>query len=800
MSRLCLSIIALALLALPFTASAQSKEELQLGYLKGQAVVKLRESMDRGAQEAFLASLRLDAHYYYPTIRAFWVKFDPSRPVPEVITMLRGHPDVEWVHENALGKRSVNFPNDPNFSKCYALHNTGQSISFNSGTNDADMDMPEAWDLLTDASNVIIAIIDSGARLTHQDLSANIWTNPGEIPNNGIDDDNNGKIDDVNGWAFDTNNNSVNDNDGHGTNVTGCTAASGNNGIGTTGVCWVAKVMICKDGDASPSVAASAAGMEYAAMNGAVVANFSTGYGGGNYSVLQAAVNTAQSLGMIICVAAGNSNTNLNTSSDAPATYTNDNLIVVGASDNDDGKASFSSYGNIHVDVAAAGVDVYTTRRNNNSSYGYVDGTSFSAPLTTGVVGLIRAYNTSASYQTVRSAIISTCDVVSAWNGKCASNGRVNCFAAMQLVGSGGGGGSAVSPNPMSFAQTPSPSSATTTSMTATTATTQSGDPVQYKFTLSSSTGTGGSSSSWQSSTSFTDTALEPNRTYGYTVTARNAVTQVAGSASAESTTVTYAAVPGLVTLSNVTTTHFKIGDIDLNGNPSNTQVAIEVNGQYLAFNGVLSANPMWLSKAVWVLSTGPTVAGTQAHAVRCKARNTSGIETAFGPSTGSGGGGASTLGACGSGNVVVVGGGFQDVFTINNSAGGVNRHVTVGVGQPFTLRMDKPLINSQLTANFHLAVWLGVPDASQVTALPFNIGSMCFPICEVLPGGPTFTVASSFGPTNCGAPALVANPADWSFTHPGLVFPLQDITFQGVIEIYPGLLRVTNGVIFNVN
>ncbi|MDP6720469.1 MAG: S8 family serine peptidase, partial [Pirellulaceae bacterium] len=633
---------------------------MQLGYLEGQAVLKLRESMDRGAQSQFLEALRLREHYYYPSIGAFWVKFDRSRPVTEVITMLRGHADVEWVHENAIGHRTQTFPNDPNFSKCYALHNTGQTIGGSVGTNDADMDMPEAWDLLTDATNVIIAIIDSGARLTHQDLSSNIWVNPGEIANNSIDDDGNGKIDDINGWAFDNNNNNPNDNDGHGTNVSGCTAARGNNGIGTTGVCWKANLMICKDGDASPSVAASAAGMEYAAMNGAVVANFSTGYGSGNYSVLQAAVNTAQNYGMIICVAAGNSNTNLNNSSDAPATYTNDNLLVVGASNNDDGKASFSSYGNIHVDVAAAGVDVYTTRRNSNSSYGYVDGTSFSAPLTTGVVGLIRAYNTSASYQTVRSAVINTCDAASAWSGKCASNGRVNCFAAMQLVGpGGGGGGNSLNPNPMTFASAPAPQSESSISMVATTASTQAGDPVEYQFGFTSSLGSGGSSSGWQSSTSYTDSLLDPNRSYGFTITARNATTQAAGTVSAESTAVTHAAVPELVTLANVTPTGFTIGDIDLNGNPTTTAIAIEVDGQFLSFNGTLSANPQWLPKQAWTFSSGPTVASTTNIAVRAKARNLAGVETAFGPSTGSGGGGTSTLGACGAGNVIIVGGGF---------------------------------------------------------------------------------------------------------------------------------------------
>jgi hypothetical protein len=122
-----------------------------------------------------------------------------------------------------------------------------------------------------------------------------------------------------------------------------------------------------------------------------------------------------------------------------------------------------------------------------------------------------------------------------------------------------------------------------------------------------------------------------------------------------------------------------------------------------------------------------------------------------------------------------------------------------VGVGQPFTLSLTTPTINFQTTAQFHLSAWLGVPTATDVTALPYNIGSMCFPICEVSPGSPSFTVATSLTGLNCAA-ALPASPTDWSFTHPGLTFPLQNITFQGLVEIFPGLFRVTNGVIFNVN
>ena len=166
-------------------------------------------------------------------------------------------------------------PNDPDFNKQWHLHNSGQY----GGTIDADIDAPEAWDIETGDSDVIIAIIDSGIDYTHPDLENNIWSNEGEIPDNRIDDDENGYIDDVIGWDWRNNDNDPLDDLGHGTMCAGIASAVGNNNIGVTGVCWNCKIMPLKIIDSTISLEFDiddlASAIEYAADNGANVISIS---------------------------------------------------------------------------------------------------------------------------------------------------------------------------------------------------------------------------------------------------------------------------------------------------------------------------------------------------------------------------------------------------------------------------------------------------------------------------------------------------------------------------------------------
>jgi subtilisin family serine protease len=183
-----------------------------------------------------------------------------SGKVEETISAYKGDPRFEYIEPDyiitledvektsstqedlATITPQTTTPNDPGYPQLWGLNNTGQT----GGTPDADIDAPEAWDIQTGNPNTVIGVIDTGVDYNHFDLVGNIWTNPGEIDADGIDNDGNGYIDDVRGWDFANNDNDPMDVSGHGTHVSGIIAAKGNNSVGVTGVAWNAKIMPLK--------------------------------------------------------------------------------------------------------------------------------------------------------------------------------------------------------------------------------------------------------------------------------------------------------------------------------------------------------------------------------------------------------------------------------------------------------------------------------------------------------------------------------------------------------------------------
>ena len=195
------------------------------------------------------------------------------------------------------------------------------------------MGAASAWTQIT-GGDVTVAVVDTGVDLAHRDLAPNLWTNPGEVPGNGIDDDGDGIVDDVHGADFVNGDGDPSDDNGHGTHVAGIVAARGNNGVGVAGLAWRARIMAVKvlGADASGDMATVAAGVRYAVAHGARVINLSlTGPSPG--PDLAAAVDAAAAANVLVVAAAGNAHVDDDVVATYPADLDAPNLIAVTSSD-----------------------------------------------------------------------------------------------------------------------------------------------------------------------------------------------------------------------------------------------------------------------------------------------------------------------------------------------------------------------------------------------------------------------------------------------------------------------------------
>lgn len=314
------------------------------------------------------------------------IKVPPST-VEAAVKLLKSLPEVEYAEPNFL-RYIDNTPDDTRYGEAWGLNNTGQT----GGTLDADIDAPEAWDITTGNPGIIVADIDSGIDLSHEDLAANIYTNPGEIAGNGIDDDGNGFIDDVNGWDFAYDDNNPSDSDfacgGHGTHTAGTIGAKGNNGAGVTGVNWDVKIMPLKAFKTilifcSASTADIINAIDYGSRMGARV--FNSSYGSHSFS--QAEYDAIRASKRLFAAAAGNDGLNNDVTPTYPSSYSLNNVISVAATDHNDIRASFSNYGTANVDLAAPGVGILSTTPNN--TYSVYNGTSMATPHVTGSIALL---------------------------------------------------------------------------------------------------------------------------------------------------------------------------------------------------------------------------------------------------------------------------------------------------------------------------------------------------------------------------------------------------------------------------
>lgn len=355
-----------------------------------------------------------------------------SKKVGEAVSAYARNGRVEFAEPNFIASALTD---DTYFDRQWGLNNTGQETCntagdiCTTGTPDADIDAPEAWNFTTGNPEVKIAILDTGIDQNHPDLDDKLVEN--------VNFTTSGTVDDLYG---------------HGTHVAGIAAAETNNAQGVAGVGYNSSLLNVKvlGDDGSGYYSWIANGINWAADNGVKVINMSLG-GGQKSSTLEMAVNYAWGKGAVLVAAAGNSN---NPSRTYPAYYSN--CIAVAATNNNDTKASFSSYGS-WVDIAAPGENIYSTFPNHtfylqtkygrSNDYDFGSGTSMSTPHVAGIAALVWALEPGLSKQEVRSRIEQTSDPISG-TGSYWIWGRVNACNAV------GGNCSEVTPSP-----TPTPTS-----------------------------------------------------------------------------------------------------------------------------------------------------------------------------------------------------------------------------------------------------------------------------------------------------------------------------------------------------
>jgi thermitase len=398
--------------AAPSNAVTTSNAAAQSSHVAEQIMVKFRDS---GAAAAVLRQHGLSEGTGIGSTGAQLIKVPAGREL-QLIEALSRNPAVEFAEPDELVTAATS---DEYFPRQYALQNSGQSftntantLSVTGGKADADVDAVEAWNVTT-GSGIRVAVLDSGVASDNGDIAPKVAAR-----------------------ANFSNGTPGEDNYGHGTHVAGIVAATANNTIGVAGVCPGCAILdgkVLNDSGVGSS-SALANGINWAVNNGAKVINMSLGVRASR--TLETAVNNAWSKGVVLVAAAGNGG---NQTKIYPGAYPN--VIAVAATDNTDAKASFSTYGASWVDVAAPGVNVYSTFPNhtfvlgtqNNRSFGYDvgNGTSMSAPIVAATAALAWSSHAGATNTSVRANVESTADKISG-TGTSWAHGRVNAYNAVR--------------------------------------------------------------------------------------------------------------------------------------------------------------------------------------------------------------------------------------------------------------------------------------------------------------------------------------------------------------------------------
>ena len=443
-----------------FSAALFSQETVDQQYQKGEILVQLKSNTDIERLVSDYNSIGLqNVQIISARFNIYLLKFDQSRSSnTALLHSIRPHKSVVNAQNNhfiSLRDTDETSPNDMLYYTQWALDNTGQ----NGGFAGSDIDAPKAWDITTGGltahgDTIVIAIVDGGFDLAHEDL--NFWKNRAEIPNNNIDDDGNGYIDDYDGWNAYNHSGDLPPNI-HGTHVSGISGAIGNNEVGVSGVNWNVRILPVAGDSQNEAVVVEALSYVYVVREkydqtdgeeGAfvVVDNCSFGVNKGdpvNYPIWEAMYDSLGQLGILSIGATANEDWDIDSVGDIPTAFTTPYVVSVTNTTNKDLKHASAGYGVTTIDLGAPGTIIASCYPNNE--YNTKSGTSMAAPQVAGAVALLISAGDSAfidQYKDnpaetsllLKSFILNGVDTISDLLGKTVSGGRLNLFNSLQLM------------------------------------------------------------------------------------------------------------------------------------------------------------------------------------------------------------------------------------------------------------------------------------------------------------------------------------------------------------------------------